>query len=243
MSGHGRTLRILYALRDAPDGLTVPDLIERLGEGIEPRQKALSWYGSALRTREAMGHVGRAGKVPASYHNIPTILWRITGQGLKALAYLDDEPLREAGLEQARIRQDEAERARREALADAARSYSRNTLRPERRVAASRLRALGCRLEEIGAVFGVTREQIRQDLLPWEPKPESPRKIPGQRLVEAVIMNDVLNVRVGKRSLYFTYTEACELAEVINRWGQPATEASAWTRLRCMDRSLTERDR
>ena len=83
---------------------------------------------------------------------------------------------------------------------------------------AVRLRELGCNLEEIGQVFGVSREMIRQDCLPFESRPERAPRIPGQRLVDAVVLNNVMVIRMGKRSMYLTRAEAAQLAEVIGNW-------------------------
>lgn len=215
---NGRTLRILYALRDAPDGLTAPDLIERLGEGIE-HFSALRAYGNDLRRRERKGHVERAGQIPGAYHNVPTTVWRLTGAGRDYLAYLDAAPEREADAQRAATELAEAAIVRAHALTRAAATYGgRQVPRAERRKAAAELRSLGCMLEEIGQVFGVTREMIRQDLLPFTPRPAHAPEVPGARYVEAVPLNGVLALRVGKRTIYLTRGEARSLAEVIGNW-------------------------
>lgn len=220
-----RPIRIMRALAAAPSGLSTPALVAELAEGVEPHQKALSWYGQILRKRANLGHVEKAGTAPGSWQRSPAIIWRITDEGRGVLAHIDDEPARRAELEQARIEQDAAVRARRAALAQAAHVYSRSTPRTERRSAAIRLRELGCTLEEIGQVFGVTREMIRQDCLSLEPRPEqSPKapKVPGQRFMDAAVLNGVMAVRMGKRTIYFTRAEARQLAEIISDWDASA---------------------
>ena len=54
------------------------------------------------------------------------------------------------------------------ALDEARATFNRQTPRINRKRAAHQLRELGCTLDQIGAVFHVSKERIRQDLL-WDP--------------------------------------------------------------------------
>jgi hypothetical protein len=84
-----------------------------------------------------------------------------------------------------------------EALDEARAIFTRQTPRISRKRAAHQLRELGCTLDQIGAVFHVSKERIRQDLL-WDPRygrppenflkylsrasaPEAERTGPGRR--------------------------------------------------------------
>ena len=215
-----RPTRILRALAAAPDGLSTPAIVEALAEGIKPNQKALSWYGSILRSQVKQGNAEKAGTVAGHWQKGPAIIWRITGKGRELLAYIEDGPAREAEGRAVQIRLELAAQNRMMALAEAAQMFSQGISLPERRTTAIRLRALGCTLEEIGQVFGVTREMIRLDCLHCEPKPRPERRpdIPGQRPVDAAVVNGLMVVRAGKRTIYFTRTEAMQLAEVIGNW-------------------------
>jgi hypothetical protein len=210
----------MRALAGAPDGLSTPALVAELAEDMKSHQRALSQYGQILRSRAKQGHVENAGKISGrGWQRPPVTIWRITGEGRKLLAHIDDEPARKARAEQAAIEQEEASRAQTAALAEAARLYSRHTPRSVRRPAAVRLRELGCSLEEIGQVFGVSREMIRQDCLPFELRPE--------RLVDATVLNGVMAVRMGKRTIYFTRAEARYLAEIIDNWDSDRPSAAS----------------
>lgn len=228
MSGETRPVRILRALAAAPDVLSTSQIVDELAEGIEPRQKALAWYGSILRRQAQTGVVEKSGKVRSQrYHGAPTITWRITEEGEKLLAYIGDAPRRRAEEERLTAEMAAAVQARTEALSEAARLCSRETPRADRWATALRLRSLGCTLGEIGDLFGVSPEMIRQDLLlpeppaPARPGPRPrPNRISGPRFAGAtVVMPDsVLMLRIGKRKVYLTRDEARQLAEVIQAW-------------------------
>lgn len=219
-----RPVRIMRALAAAPQGRPTPALVAELGEAAEPR--ALSWYGSILRSYAKKGHVEEAGRTPGGWQRCPAVIWRLTDKGREMLAYIDAEPNRQAAFEQARISQEAARQLRIAALAEAASLYSQRTPRSQRRPAAVRLRGLGCTLEEIGQIFGVTREMIRKDCLPYEPRPERAAKVPGPRLVDATVLNGVIAIRVGKRTIYFTRAEAMQLAEIIGSWNSAPASAA-----------------
>lgn len=199
-----RPLRILRAIAASPHGLAAPGLVAELAEGIEPHQKALAWYGTILRAHAGNGLIARAGKTEGGWQRCPAFIYRITGEGLARLAHIDDEPNRKAAHDKALAQAEEASERRHAALAEAGRVYSRATPRDDRRTAALQLRNLGCSLEEIGGIFGVTREMIRQDLLPADPRPAR---------VAGLAMGDLMSVRVGKRTLTFTRAEARILAD------------------------------
>jgi hypothetical protein len=183
-----RPHRILRCL--AREVLSTSQIVDELAEGIEPRGQALSWYGSILRDQEQAGRVEQAGKVRSGrYNGAPTCTWRITDEGRKLLAYLDDAPLREAERERLEAEMAETASRRAEALAEGARIYSRGTPRAERWHAAVRLRRLGCTLEEIGELFGVTREMIRKELLLTEEPPSRPMKGGRPRLPRSGLVN------------------------------------------------------
>lgn len=213
-----RPVRIMRALAAAPNGLSTPAIVAELAEGVEPKQRALCWYGGILRNHVKMGHVEQVGKTPGGWQRRPAIVWAITEGGRELLAYIDDAPARDAAYQVAQVQQAEAVQLRTTALAEAASVYSPRTPRMERRPAAIRLRTLGCTLEEIGQIFGVTREMIRQDCLPYEARPERAVKLPGPRFMDAAVRNETLAIKVGQRTIYLTRDEAARLAGIIGRW-------------------------
>jgi hypothetical protein len=229
---------VLRRLAAHPEGLTSADF-QTLMRPELPRQRKLSQTGGILRRQESLGRVTRGASEPGSkYANAspaeqrytqealkkdhPLHVWWITDTGREYLEYVDTAPEREASAQRVADKLLAAAIARDQALASAALSCSRNTPRHERRETAAHLRELGCTLEEIGMIFGVTREMIRKDLLPWVPSSPRTRRLPGQRFVRALPLNDVLAVTFGKRTIYLTAGEARELADVIVKW----TEAS-----------------
>lgn len=174
MTSEGRPTRILRALDRSPDGLSTLQLAAELAEGID-RSRFLSWYGEILRRYREAGRVEEIGRTKGGYQQCPSVIWRITDEGRKLLACIDDAPRLEAERARANAELAEAAQRRAEALAEGARLYSRQTPRGERWNATVRLRQLGCTLEEIGQLFGVTREMIRKELLlTEEPLPRRP---------------------------------------------------------------------
>jgi len=169
-----RPIRILRALADASlQTLSTPALVGRLAEGIQPNQRALSWYGRILRSHEERGLVQRAGTAAAAYNNVPSILWRITPAGR---AWLRDCDM--AAAQAAQWAAEQAERdaqtariaaLREEAADEATAKYGPGTPASVRRAAVPALREVGLTLERIGVIFGVSRKQIRLDLLPRKP--------------------------------------------------------------------------
>lgn len=200
-----RPLRILRAIAASPEGMAAPGLVEELAEGIQPRQQALTWYGSILRRHAQNGLIARAGKTEGGWQRCPALIYQITDEGIARLDYVDDEPNRKAAYDKALAEAGEAAALRHAALMEAASIYSRATPRAERRAIALHLRNLGCSLEEVGGIFGVTREMIRQDVLPADPRPAR---------VAGLATGELMSVRVGRRTLVFTRAEARILADL-----------------------------
>lgn len=167
-----RPARLLRALAQHPEPLSAPALASLLAEpGRRPR--LLSAYDYALRRHERAGYVERAGRERQG-RGRPAIMWRITTVGR---GWLEDyDHARElATAAAAEERRAAAERDR--ALDEARATFNRQTPRISRKRAVQQLRELGCTLDQIGAVFHVSKERIRQDLL-WDPAARKPRKTP-----------------------------------------------------------------
>ena len=102
----------------------------------------------------------------------PAIIWRITTAGRRWLDEHDAaQALAAAAAAQAQRQAEQAQRTATErdhALDEARAAFNRQTPRTTRKQAAHQLRDLGCTLDQIGAVFHVSKERIRQDLL-WNP--------------------------------------------------------------------------
>ena len=207
--GNGRTLVILRELAASPDGLSAPDLLDRLGENGKSRQKLLSWYGNILRTNLKLGRVEVAGKTEGGWQRCPQVIYRITAEGRDHVTYIDDAPRRQAEEAALIAAMESAAITRRQALAEAATLYGGTPVpRRERRLAAAKLRDLGCTLEDIGTIFGVSREMIRQDLLPGTPPPPRSPSVPGQRFAAVRVAGSMVAIDVGKRTIYLTPAEA-----------------------------------
>ena len=132
-----------------------------------------------IGTKQA-GHVERAGR-ERNGRGRPAIIWRITTAGRGWLDDHDKAPdLAAAATAEAQRKTEQARRAaaeRDQALDEARATFDLQTPRISRKRAAHRLRELGCTLEQIGAVFHVSKERIRQDLL-WDPAARKPRRKP-----------------------------------------------------------------
>jgi predicted ArsR family transcriptional regulator len=170
-----RPARLLRALAQHPEPLSAPALASLLAEPGR-RRRLLSAYDHTLRRQEQAGHVERAGRERKG-RGRPAIIWRITTAGRRWLDDHDKAP------DLAAAAAAEAQRAaavRDHALEEARATFTRQTPRITRKRAAHQLRELGCTLDQIGAVFHVSKERIRQDLL-WDPAllpaaPKPPRK-------------------------------------------------------------------
>jgi predicted ArsR family transcriptional regulator len=177
-----RPARLLRALARNPEPLSAPALASLLAEPSQ-RHRLLTSYDRILRQHEQAGHVERAGRVPKR-RGRPAIIWRITTAGR---GWLDDHDtaraLAAAAAAQAQRQTEQAQRTateRNHALDQARATFSRETPRISRKRAAQQLRDLGCTLDQIGAVFHVSKERIRQDLL-WDPAARTSPKMPKPR--------------------------------------------------------------
>jgi DNA-binding PadR family transcriptional regulator len=166
-----RPARLLKVLAQNPEPLSTPALASLLAEPGQ-RRRILATYDRALHQHEQAGHVERVGRVPHR-RGRPAIIWRITAAGRDWLGEHDKAPaLAAAAAEEAQRTATERDQA----LDQARATFSRQTPRVSRKRAAHKLRELGCTLDQIGAVFHVSRERIRQDLL-WDPsEPSATRK-------------------------------------------------------------------
>jgi hypothetical protein len=158
-----RPVRLLKALAQNPEPLSTPALASLLAEPGR-RLSLLASYDWALRRQEQAGYVEQAGHVTTG-RGRPAITWRITTAGRGWLEEHDKAPaLAAAAAAQAR----RAAAERDEALDEARATFNRQTPRISRKRVAHQLRDLGCTLDQIGAIFHVSKERIRQDLL-WDP--------------------------------------------------------------------------
>ena len=170
-----RPARLLRALAQNPEPLSAPALAGLLAEPGR-RRRLLSAYDRALRRHEKAGHVEQAGRERKG-RGRPAIIWRITPAGRGWLDDHDKAPALAAAAA-AEARRSAAERD--QALDQARATFDLQTPRISRKRAAHQLRELGCTLEQIGAVFHVTKERIRQDLL-WDPAARKPPRKPKPR--------------------------------------------------------------
>ena len=168
-----RPARLLRALAQHPEPLSTPALVSLLAEPGR-RGRLLASYDHTLRQREQAGHVEQAGHA-TNGPDQPATIWRITSAGRR---WLDDHDKAPALAAAAAAEAGRAAAERDHALDEARATFSRQTPRISRKRAAHQLRDLGCTLDQIGAVFHVSKERIRQDLL-WNPavRPAA-RKLP-----------------------------------------------------------------
>ncbi len=203
-----RSVQLLRALADNPEPLTAAVLAGLLAEPGR-RRKLLPSCSRILHRHEQAGHVERAGRVPRR-RGRPAILWRITPAGRSWLDQHDQAPAL-AVAAAARTQRAATERAR--ALNKARAAFDRETPRIRRKKIAHQLRDLGCTLDEIGAVFHVSKERIRQDLI-WDPavQPESrksrKRPKPRPRLTprQVQVLLDLDDGRQAKKYPHYTHT-------------------------------------
>ena len=171
-----RPARLLRALAQNPEPLSTPALASLLAEPGR-RRRLLSAYDHTLRRHEKAGHVERAGR-ERNGRGRPAIIWRITTAGRGWLDDHDKAPALAAAADRTKARRAAAERD--QALDEARATFDLQTPRISRKRAAHRLRELGCTLDQIGAVFHVSKERIRQDLL-WDPAARKPPRKPKPR--------------------------------------------------------------
>ena len=167
-----RPARLLRALAHNPEPLSAPALASLLAEPGR-RRRLLSSYDRALRRHEQAGHVERAGHERKG-RGRPAIIWRITTAGRRWLDDHDNAPALAAAAA-AQARRTAAQRD--QALDEARAAFDPQTPRISRKRAAHKLRELGATLDQIGAVFHVSKERIRQDLL-WDPAARKPPRKP-----------------------------------------------------------------
>jgi DNA-binding PadR family transcriptional regulator len=175
-----RSAWLLRALAQNPEPLSTPALASLLAEPGR-RRRLLASYDHTLRQHEQAGHVEQAGRERKG-RGRPAIIWRITSAGRRWLHDHDKAlALAAAAAAEAQRKTEQAQRMaaeRDEALDEARAIFTRQTPRISRKRAAHQLRELGCTLDQIGAIFHVSKERIRQDLL-WDPPVRSAaRKIP-----------------------------------------------------------------
>jgi hypothetical protein len=167
-----RAARLLKALAQNPEHLSTPALASLLAEPGQ-RRRLLASYDRILHRHEQLGHVEQAGHALKG-RGRPAIIWRITAAGRRWLDQHDKAPaLAAAAAAEARRKAEQAQRTATErdhALDEARATFTLQTPRISRKRAAQQLRELGCTLDQIGAVFHVSKERIRQDLL-WDPAP------------------------------------------------------------------------
>jgi DNA-binding PadR family transcriptional regulator len=177
-----RPARLLTALAQHPEPLSALALASLLAEPGQ-RRRLLASYDRILYRHEQAGHVERAGRVPKR-RGRPATIWRITPAGRDWLEEHDKAPaIAAAAAAEAQRQTDQARRtatARDHALDEARATFNRQTPRTDRKRAAHQLRDLGCTLDQIGAVFHVSKERIRQDLL-WDPAARTPPIMPKPR--------------------------------------------------------------
>ena len=167
-----RSVRLLRALAQNPEPLSTPTLASLLAEPGQ-RRRLLASYDRTLRQHEHAGHVEQEGHA-TNGPGRPAIIWRITTAGRRWLDEHDKAPalVAAAAAAEAQRKTEQAQRTateREQALDEARATFNRQTPRISRKRAAHQLRELGCTLDQIGAVFHVSKERIRQDLL-WDPE-------------------------------------------------------------------------
>jgi predicted ArsR family transcriptional regulator len=169
-TAESRPARLLRALAQNTEPLSTPALASLLAEPGQ-RRRLLASYDRALRRHEQAGHVEQAGHA-TNGRGRPAVIWRVTAAGRGWLEEHDQAPaLAAAAAAAAQRTTEQAQRAATErdhALDRARATFTRQTPRTTRKRAAQQLRDLGCTLDQIGAVFHVSKERIRQDLL-WDP--------------------------------------------------------------------------
>jgi ATP/maltotriose-dependent transcriptional regulator MalT len=130
-------------------------------------QRRLTWTNQILERQTGRGRTRRGGKEPSPYYNnVPTYRWFITEEGVGYLASGMAEGLRaarDAEVAQRNAELREKRRGQKLLITQAYVEYEPATTPVCVRERVIReLRAAGCTLDEIGGVFDVTRERVRQ---------------------------------------------------------------------------------
>ena len=158
---------LLAALEEAgPAGMAAGDLARQFDEP-EDIQRRLSWAGNELRRYRDRGYVTRSPRTEPSayYNNTPAFRWFITPEGSAYLAGGMYEG-RVARTRDAAARKEQEREARKlrqeQLLREAAAAWSPVTCPCARDAEIRHLNAEGCLRDATGAVYGLTRERIRQ---------------------------------------------------------------------------------
>jgi len=158
--------RVLEILKEAGEtGATGPEIARQFTAGR--LQRRMTIVNQILGRSRSHGRVVRGPMEPTKYyHRVPTYRWYITPAGVHFLAVGLYEGIRAAKREE-KNREHAARVLRRRRLADlltdAYDKYDPETTpRCERERVIRELRAQGCTLHDIGGVFGITRERVRQ---------------------------------------------------------------------------------
>lgn len=182
--------RVLEILHEAGEkGIIGPDIarhftipepdmpsLRKLNRRSQGLQRKLAWTNQILERFAINGYV-RRGLAEASpyYHRVPAYRWFVTPAGSEYLA-----AGLSAGIREARDREREREAVRlaahRRRLADLlTEAYDKydpeTTPRCERERVMRELRSEGCTLHDIGQIFGLTRERVRQILINYRVSP------------------------------------------------------------------------
>ena len=80
VTDNGRTQMLLAALASFPEGATTPQLTEAIGEQAQPRQRAVTIVGNAMRRHERLGRAFRVGTAPGQ-QSARAVIWQITEDG------------------------------------------------------------------------------------------------------------------------------------------------------------------
>lgn len=166
--GPPTTRRVLEILKEAGDeGMLGPDIARHFVAAN--LQRSLTWTNQLLYRFSLHGRVRRGNKERSPYyHHVPAYRWYITPSGEEYLAAGMREGLHAARL--ALVQSAAAEHAARRKLRDdliteAYQSHDPWIAACEREKVIRELRAAGCTLAEIGGVFNLTRERVRQILI------------------------------------------------------------------------------
>jgi hypothetical protein len=155
-------LKVLELLAEAgPGGRTGSDIAHLFDEPTDLLRR-LTHVNYVLRNFEASGRARRGDEEPSPrYQHSPTVRWFVTPAGRKYLAAGGHGAVKRARLARAADQAREAQRLRALVLESRTR-FGPDSPQHERLAESRRLRAEGVTLEDIGGIFGVTRERIRQ---------------------------------------------------------------------------------
>lgn len=146
-----------------------PSQAKKMGVPSQNLQRRLAWTNQILDRFRLHGWVHRGPTEPTPYyHRVPVYRWFITPEGVAYLAAGMAAGLRAARRERAQraVEQRTEKRKRQESMITQAyvNCDPRTIYKCEREKVIRELRGEGVTLDEIGQVFGLTRERIRQIL-------------------------------------------------------------------------------